>query len=381
MATREATSTAQKFPKTLIVGSFVPTNRISSPEYHFEEFLSLIKTAGMEPEHSLFMKLRAVDNNMFLTKGKLEELADFCREHEIEEVIFSELLTPIQERNLADYLQCDVYDRAHIILTIFKNAAQSSEGKIQVEIAELDYLKTRIIGKGKEFAQQAGYLGNRGPGETAKEVLKRIFEERTRQARKKLQTLARSRDIQRKQRLSSSLPHVCIIGYTNAGKSSLLNILTKSDVLAEDKLFATLDTTTRELFLSDKQRLLVSDTVGFISQLPHHLIDAFKSTLDELRYADLLLHVVDAHNPAWQNQIDVVEDMLKELDIHKPMLYLFNKQDLLSPDERAQLEVDLIGYSPYLIIDTRKKEHLSPLIDYLKEYLGKKATQQSTPSS
>lgn len=376
MATRQATSTAQIYPKTLIVGVYSPDNKMSTAEYHFEEFLNLIKTSGIQAEHSLFMKVRALDNNMFLTKGKLQEIADFCQEHEIEEVIFSELLSPIQERNLADYLQCEVYDRAHVILTIFKNAAQSSEGKIQVEIAELDYLKTRIIGKGKEFAQQAGYLGNRGPGETAKEVLKRMFEERTRQARKKLETLARSRDVQRKQRLSSSMPLVCIIGYTNAGKSTLLNLLTKSDVLAEDKLFATLDTTTRELFLGEKKKLLISDTVGFISQLPHHLIEAFKSTLDELRYADLLLHVVDASNPAWQNQVGVVEDMLQELGVHKPLLFVFNKQDLLSAEERAQLAIDLIGYTPHVIIDCKSKEHIASLIDYLQDYMQKKTEHQ-----
>lgn len=367
MAARIATSTEPEPIRTLVLGVYTPFNKITDPADYNEEFLSLVKTAGIHATVQHFMKVRTVDNNMFLTKGKLEEVQKICEENDIEEVLFSTPLSPIQERNLSDYLTCEVHDREHLILTIFKQAAQSGEGKIQVEIAELDYFKTRTIGKGHEFAQQAGYLGNKGPGETAKEVLKRLFEEKTRQAKKKLATLQRSRDIQRKQRLSGDVPLICIIGYTNSGKSSLLNRITKSNVLAEDKLFATLDTTTRELFLDKDRRLLVSDTVGFISELPHHLIEAFKSTLDELQYADLLLHVVDSRNSAWKNQIDVVNAMLAELAIDKPIMYLFNKQDLLSENEREQLIQEIGNFTPHLLIDTKSAEGVEPLLKKLRK--------------
>ncbi|MBS1987588.1 GTPase HflX [Candidatus Dependentiae bacterium] len=369
MAKRTAQSTAEKFPKTLLLGIYTPFNQIGSQEYYFEEFLSLVKTSGIHYDDTLFMKLRSADNNMFLTKGKLEEVRAYCTEHEIEEVLCSENLHPLQERNLSDALSCEVHDREHLILTIFRNSATTSEGKIQVEMAELEYLKTRIIGKGEEFAQQAGYLGNKGPGETAKEVLKRFFSEKKRQAQKRLDTLERSREVQRKQRLGTSIPLVCIIGYTNSGKSSLLNRIAKSDVLAEDKLFATLDTTTRELFIKPEKKLLISDTVGFISQLPHNLIEAFKSTLAELKYGHLLLHVVDMSNPAWKDQIAIVKTTLEELGAQdKPMLYVFNKRDKLTDTEFEALKPELKGFEPHVVINTLSKEGVADLMAWIEKY-------------
>lgn len=369
MAKRVAQSTEVQHPRTLLLGVYTPFNQIGSPELYYEEFLSLVKTSGIPYDETLFIKLRAPDNNLFLTKGKLEEVRAFCEAHDIEEIQMSEILHPLQERNLSDALGCEVHDREHLILTIFRNAAATSEGKIQVEMAELDYLRTRIIGKGKEFAQQAGYLGTKGPGETAKEVLKRLFAEKMRQAKKKLDTLERSREIQRKQRLGRTIPLVCIIGYTNAGKSSLLNRITKSDVLAEDKLFATLDTTTRELFIDSTKKVLISDTVGFISQLPHSLIEAFKSTLAELQYAHLLLHVVDISNPAWKDQIAVVQSTLNELKVHdKPMLYVFNKSDKLTDKELKALKPELKEFKPHVIINTLSKEDVVDLVTYIEKH-------------
>ncbi len=369
MVKRIAQSTEEQAPRTLALGIYTPFNPIRSADLYYEEFLSLIKTSRIHYDQTLFIKLRAPDNNLFLTKGKLEEVRAFCEEHDIEEILCSEILHPLQERNLSDSLGCEVHDREHLILTIFRNAATTSEGKIQVEMADLEYLKTRIIGKGKDFAQQAGYLGTKGPGETAKEVLKRYFGEKMRQAKKRLETLERSREIQRKQRLGKDIPLVCIIGYTNAGKSSLINRMTKSDILAEDKLFATLDTTTRELFVDGKKKALISDTVGFISHLPHNLIEAFKSTLAELKYAHLLLHVVDISNPAWKDQINVVRATLDELGASdKPMLYVFNKSDKLEDKELKAIKKDLVDFNPRVIINTLDKEGIEDLMKWLNSH-------------
>lgn len=370
MSSKHPFVTKDIHPRTLLVGVYTPFNKISSPEWYFEEFLSLVKTAGLMYDDTYFMKVRELDNNKFFTKGKLEELKKICGDQQYEQIIFSEILSPLQERNLEDLLDCPIFDRNQLILHIFKNAATSSEGKVQVEMAEIEFLKTRIIGRGKEFAQQAGYIGTRGPGETVKEHLTRTFEEKMRQARKRLDTLARSREIQRKSRLASNIPLVCIIGYTNSGKSSLLNILTKSDILAEDKLFATLDTTTRELYIDSKKACLISDTVGFISQLPHHLVAAFKSTLDELQYAKILLHVVDMSNPAWKSQLLVVTDMLKELEVTAPILFVFNKSDKLDAQELENIQQDLNPFQPHVIISTKSKKGIEPLVQYLRKYLA-----------
>ena len=368
MASKHSTNFSAEHPKTLIVGVYTPNNQIGDAQYYYDEFLSLVHTLGLTYDLTYFMKLRSPDNNMYLTKGKLEELTKYCTENEVEVVYFSDLLNPLQERNLEAALGCNVSDRARIILEIFKKSAHTSEGKIQIEMAEIDYYKTRIIGRGKELAQQAGIIGTKGPGETAKEELKRYFEERLRQSKKRLETLERSRAIQRKQRLESKIPLLCIIGYTNAGKSSLLNRIAKGDVLAENKLFATLDTTTRELFIDNKKMGLISDTVGFISQLPHNLIAAFKSTLDELRYAKLLLQVVDVSNPAWQSQIAVVQSTLGELGVNQPMIYVFNKADLLDEKQREALATEIAPYQPHVVIHTTSKEGVAPLLDCLRDY-------------
>ncbi len=355
-------------PKTLLLGIFAPGNRMGSKEYYFEEFLNLVKTADIPYDDQMFTKVRNTDNNMYFTKGKLEEIFQKCTDMKVDILVISEPLSSLQERNLENVLNCTIIDREQLILTIFKRSAHTSEGKIQVEKAEIEFMKTRIIGRGRDLAQQAGIIGTRGPGETEKEEIKRVFADKLRQAQKKIDTLARSRDVQRKQRLASNVPLICIIGYTNAGKSSLLNRIAKGLVLAEDKLFATLDTTTRELFIDGKKKALISDTVGFISQLPHHLIDAFRSTLDELKYADLLLHVIDASCPAWENQIVVVQETLKDLGVDKPMLSVFNKIDKLTEEQQAALIPRLVLYSPHVLINTMSKEGVEPLIKYLRTY-------------
>ena len=314
-------------PKTLLLGVYSPTNQFQNKDAYFEEFISLVKTLGLGYDLTFFMKVRILDHSHFLTKGKMEEVRKICRENEIEEVICSEALSSLQERNFSDALECTISDRERLILEIFKKSAHTAEGKVQVEIAELEFLKTRTSGQGKHLAQQAGYIGTRGPGETLKESLTRYYATRIRQAKKRLENLERSKNIQRKRRLESHVPFITLIGYTNSGKSSILNRLTKADVLVEDKLFATLDTTTKKLFLTPEKTVLLSDTVGFISDLPHHLINAFKSTLDELQYSDLLLLVVDVANEIWQDQVKVAHKILEELNVKKPIAYVFNKID------------------------------------------------------
>lgn len=358
--------------RTLIVAINAPYNKIKPIEIYFEEFEKLIKTLGLKYTYKLNIKLRSIDKANFFTKGKLHELKKYCDDNKIEEIVISEMLTPLQERNLEDFLDCTVWDREKLILEIFKNSAHSSEGKIQVEIAEIEFLKTRLSGKGIELAQQQGIVGSKGPGETSKEILKRHLAEKYRHAKKQLESVKKSREIQREKRLSSHIPLISLVGYTNAGKSSLLNKLTNSNVEVEDKLFATLDTTTRELFVDHKKIGLISDTVGFITNLPHYLIEAFKSTLDELKYSNLLLHVIDINSPIWKNQIEVVSKTLKELNIDKKVLFVFNKTDKLPEIEIEELKEKTKKFHPQVFINTKSKEGLIPLLNFFKNYDFKK---------
>ncbi len=359
--------TAEVRPKTLILGTFLPHKSSWHIDDYFEEFKSLVKTAGIDVDGEFFTKLRSIDRTYFLTKGKLREIVELCESGDYEQVICSAMLTPLQRRNLEDATNCRIVDRGQLILEIFRNSATTAEGKIQVEMAEIAVLKTRMTGFGKEMAQQEGRIGTRGPGEKLKEYETRFYKTLVQQAQKRLGTLKKTRDVQRKRRLASGIPLVCLVGYTNAGKSSLLNLLTKSEVLVEDKLFATLDTTTRELFLENDKKVLISDTVGFISQLPHHLVEAFKSTLDELRYAHVLLHVVDISNSAWEEQIKVVHETLAELEIEKPMVYVFNKMDKLSVEELAELEGACYRYAPCVFAHACTKDGVSKLKQQLIE--------------
>ncbi len=372
MASKTPVLTTTLRPKTLLVCAYSPHDRLITPEYYQEEFLNLIKTLGIDYDASIMIKLRYIDSNLFFTKGKLEELVAFCSNEGFEEIIFSEILTPLQEKNLVDILHAEIFDREKIILSIFQKSAHSGEGKVQVEMAEIAYLKTRLIGRGKDYSQQAGFIGGRGPGETVKEMIKRHFAEKIRQAEKRLETLKKARNLQRQKRLETNIPLVSIVGYTNAGKSSLLNRLTKSNVLAEDKLFATLDTTTRELFLgTNAQQILISDTVGFISNLPPNLIAAFQSTLEELKYAVLLLHIIDCSNPSWQAQIRIVNQTLNNLAVDKPVIHVFNKIDKIAEEDREAFEKQLEGYQPYVTISTKSKEGVAPLVKLLQFHFSK----------
>lgn len=357
----------QEAPTSVLVAVDAPGNRTVYMDSYFEEFVNLAKTAGYPSENMIIIKLRDIDSGNFFSKGKLQEIKDMIQKVDAEKVIISERLSPMQTRNLEDFFECSVVDRTDLILDIFEKAALSSEGKTQVAIARLQHKKSRLAGKGVHLDQQTGVTGLRGgAGEKAKERERRHIENHILKMKRSLESIQNSRTVQRKQRLENKVPIICLIGYTNAGKSTILNALTKSDVLAEDKLFATLDTTTRALFVGGTQKGVISDTVGFIQQLPHHLIEAFKSTLSELQFADLLLHVIDASDPNWKSHIAIVHEILLSLGVEKKMLYVFNKIDKVH--DLDELKIQAQEFQPHVFISAKKKENLKPLIAYLKEW-------------
>lgn len=352
--------------KILLVGIYAPYNKTGNIEYYYQEFKNLVKSNNIETEDAIFIKLKSIDPGYFITSGKLEDIQKICKEKDIEEVVISEPLTPNQQKNLSEFLKCKVFDRTQLILEIFEKNAHSAEGKLQVELAMLEYSKSRLSGQGIHMSQQSGGIGTKGPGETAKEKETQHIERRVLKLKRDLKVLANQRETQRKKRLSSNIPLVCLIGYTNSGKSTILNALTHSDVIAENKLFATLDTTTRELYIDHKKVALISDTVGFIQLLPHRLIEAFKSTLKELQFADLLLHVIDLSDLNWQHHIQIVLEVLKELEVDKPILHIFNKIDKVEIND--SLEKKMNEYTPNIKVSALEKNGLTPLQDYILDF-------------
>ena len=270
----------------------------------------------------------------YLGKGKLEELAFLISETHATGIICDDELSPAQMANMEDVLDIKVMDRTLLILDIFAQRATTREGKIQVELAQLRYRATRLVGMRNSLSRLGGGIGTRGPGEKKLEVDRRLIRERISQLKRELEDVKRHREVARQQRQRNQIPVAAIVGYTNAGKSTLLNRLTGAGVLEEDKLFATLDPTTRNLTLDDGQELLLTDTVGFIHKLPHHLVDAFRSTLEEAKYADILIHMVDASNPQAEMHMHVVYETLAALDIKdKKIITVFNKTDLIRDQE------------------------------------------------
>lgn len=295
------------------------------------ELKELSKTAGLVVVGELQQNRERPDAAYFLGKGKLEELAMLCQNLRANCVVFEKPLSPAQLNNLTNALGIKVVDKTTLILDIFAGRARSKEGKLQVELAQLNYLLPRLIGKGVEMSRQGGGVGTRGPGETKLESDRRHIRHKIQLVEKELQEVRKHREVQQMRKLKQNISLVALVGYTNAGKSSLLNALTNERIYAEDQLFATLDTTTRSLQLPQNTQVLLTDTVGFIRDLPHQLINAFKATLDELKHANLLLHVIDASNPNYENQIETVHHVLTQLGVmDKEMLYVFNKMDKVS---------------------------------------------------
>lgn len=295
-----------------------------------EELEELASTAGAVTVAKVVQNRESIHPGTYIGKGKLDEIRSMIVALDATGVICDDELSPAQYNNLEQELGCKVMDRTLLILDIFAGRATSSEGKIQVELAQLRYRAARLIGLRNSLSRLGGGIGTRGPGEKKLEMDRRLIKTRISQLKAELEDVKRHRELIRGQRQNGHLKIAAIVGYTNAGKSTLLNHLTGAGVLEEDKLFATLDPTTRVLDLPGQQQILLTDTVGFIRKLPHHLIEAFKSTLEEAKYADILIHVVDASNPWLEEQMHVVYETLKELGIeNKKVITLFNKQDKL----------------------------------------------------
>ncbi len=304
------------------------TNASDDTEESVEELRELVKTAGAETVGVVIQNRENVHPGTYLGKGKIQELKEMVWESGATGVVCDDELSPAQLKNLEDALDTKVMDRTMIILDIFAARAKTREGKIQVELAQLRYRAVRLVGLRNSLSRLGGGIGTRGPGETKLEVDRRRIHERISQLKSELQDVERHRDVVRKQREQSGTLTAAIVGYTNAGKSTLLNKLTGAGILAEDKLFATLDPTTRALTLPRGEKVLLTDTVGFIRKLPHHLVEAFKSTLEEARYCDVILHVVDCSNPQMDMQMHVVYETLRRLDIKdKEIITVFNKVD------------------------------------------------------
>lgn len=297
------------------------------------ELAELSSTAGAEVADIVMQNREQIHPGTYVGKGKLEEIKEIIANKSIDTIVCDDELSPAQLRNLNDYFDIKVIDRTIMILDIFAMRAVTSEGKIQVELAQLNYNLSRLVGLRNSLSRLGGGIGTRGPGEKKLEMDRRLIRDRISALNHELENVKRSREVSRKKRNESKIPLVAIAGYTNAGKSTLLNRLTGAGILEEDKLFATLDPTTRIYKYENGQQILLTDTVGFINKLPHHLINAFRSTLEEAKYADIILHVVDISNPRAEHQMDVVYDTLKTLGaINKNIITVYNKTDKLKDE-------------------------------------------------
>ncbi|AIY87763.1 small GTP-binding protein [Thermotoga sp. TBGT1765] len=340
-----------------------------------EEMKGLCKTLGVEVVEWLWQKRAKPDPATYLGKGKLQKLKEVVEFCEADLVVVDDEITPVQYKNMQEELNIDVLDRTQVILEIFARHATSEEGKLQVEMASLLYELPRLVGKGEELSRLGGGIGTRGPGEPLLEVLRRHIKNRIAQLRKRLKEIEQERNTQRKQRLEKKIPHVSIVGYTNAGKSTLLKVLTDSDVYVADKLFATLEPVTRRLKLKSGRVVLVSDTVGFIRKLPHTIVSAFKATLEEIKYSDVLIHLVDASDPYLEEKMKASERVLEEIGADKiPRILVFNKIDLCP---RERIETLKWKYPEALFISAEKRIGLDQLLDTLEEIMGQKDIQET----
>ena len=333
--------------KVVLVGLNSPVlkKEENADEDTMEELSALVETAGGESVGMVLQQKDSPDPRTFIGQGKVDEVRQLVRTMGADMVIFDNALSPSQQRVLGEELKVGVLDRSALILDIFAQRARTREGRLQVELAQYKYLLPRLIGMWSHLERQEGAIGTRGPGETQLETDRRHIRRKISKLEEELRDVRRVRATQRQRREKNEVPVVAIVGYTNAGKSTLLNKLTGSEIPANNRLFDTLDTTTRTLEISDTCTVLLSDTVGFIRKLPHHLVEAFKATLEELSFADLLLHVIDASNPEWREQAQVVDQLILELGAEQtPRIEVFNKCDKWTGEIRPHGE-DIVSIS------------------------------------
>lgn len=375
MTKRKLHDTAAKQERAILVGVITPDETEEQELEYLDELAFLVETAGGKTEKYFTQKLQRPDVRTYVGKGKLEEIIEYVKVEEIDIVIFDDELTPSQLRNIERELKVRVLDRSNLILDIFASRAQTAQAKTQVELAQLQYLLPRLTRMWTHLERQKGGIGMRGPGETQIETDRRIILNKISLLKEKLEIIDRQNETQRRNR--GELIRVALVGYTNVGKSTIMNVLSKSEVFAENKLFATLDTTVRKVVVENLPFLL-SDTVGFIRKLPHHLIECFKSTLAEVKEADILLHVVDISHHSFEDHINTVNDTLKDLQsLDKPMIMVFNKVDAYKQSEHPMSIKDFKNTwmakanAPAIFISATKNEGITEfrqlLYDKIKE--------------
>ena len=382
LAMPEPIITTPKPETAILIGIIDQDHDDATVEEYLQELAFLTETAGAIPEKTFVQKLDYPNPRTFVGRGKLQEIREYVAMKEIDLVIFDDELTPSQLRNIEQELKCRVLDRTNLILDIFARRAQTAHAKTQVELAQYEYLLPRLTRMWTHLERQRGGIGLRGPGETEIETDRRIIRDKIAKLKEDLKRIDKQKSVQRKNR--GKMVRVALVGYTNVGKSTLMNVVSKSDIFAENKLFATLDTTVRKVVIGNLPFLL-SDTVGFIRKLPHTLVESFKSTLDEVRESDILLHVVDISHQNFEEQIDIVNQTLLEIDArHKPTYIVFNKidtfryvlkeEDDLSPDTRENISLDDLrktwiakSNGACVFISAKKLENINELRDLLYE--------------
>ena len=368
--------------RAVLVGIEMDRMTREEVEKGVDELERLLDTAGGETFAKVIQSKSTPDPRTLIGSGKVREIKELCENNEVELVVFDVELSPSQIKNLEDGIDVRVIDRSMLILDIFALHATTGEGKLQVELAQLKYTAPRLVGKGAEMSRLGGGIGTRGPGESKLEIDRRHMKRRITALEEELRVLDKNRMTMRAARDRSQIPKLAIVGYTNAGKSTLLNRLTDAGILAEDKLFATLDPTTRKFTLPCGEDVLLTDTVGFINKLPHHLVKAFKSTLDEAVFADVLMIVIDASDPEYASQLEVTENILAELGAAgKPTLYVFNKCDLSAnelPVVGRQAESSSVVY-----ISAKTGEGVDGLVEKIESIVlsGKKRTTFRIPNN
>lgn len=341
----------EKRERAIVVGVAAKNTTRAQEEEYLDELVLLADTAGADVLHKVLQVKDRFDSAYYIGKGKVEQIAQMCKDDDCSLVIFDDDLSPAQVRNLEESIERKILDRSGLILDIFASRAKTNEAKTQVELAQLNYMLPRLTRMWTHLSKQYGGIGTKGPGETQIETDRRMIRERIANLKEKLEKIATQRTTQRKGR--KEFHNISLVGYTNVGKSTLLNILSDSTVFVENRLFATLDPTTRLVSLDPSTQAMLTDTVGFIRKLPHHLVASFKSTLEEVVEADILLHVVDLSHPQMQEQIEVVKSTVHDLGAaHKPVIYVFNKVDAI--DDRSVIKNLQATYEPSVFISAHR---------------------------